>query len=90
MRKERIGLESGHSGVPYRNQVRERKGHQVSNREGGDGRKHERVPFPRGFAHQPCGDSFDAICNRIALLHEVSDVEVSTSRNVCRRYVHVG
>lgn len=52
--------------------------------------KHVRVPFPRRFANQPRGDCFDAIRNRIALLDKVSDVDISTSRDVCRRYVNVG
>ena len=52
--------------------------------------KHVRVPFPRRFTDQPCGDCFDTIRNCIALLDEVSDIDVSASRDECRRNVNVG
>ena len=51
--------------------------------------KHVRVPFPRRFTDQPRGDCFDTIRDCIALLDKVSDVDVSTSRDECRRYVNV-
>ena len=51
---------------------------------------HVRIPFPRRFADQSRGDCFDTIRNCIALLDEVSDIEVSTSRDECRRNVNVG
>jgi len=51
--------------------------------------EHIRIPFPRRFTNQPRGDCFDTIRNCIALLDEVSDIDVSTSRDECRRYVDV-
>ncbi len=52
--------------------------------------KYVRVPFPRRFTDQPRGDCFDTIRNCIALLDEVGDIDVSASRDECRRYVNVG
>jgi hypothetical protein len=51
--------------------------------------KHVRVPFPRGFTNQPRGDCFDTVRNCIALLDEVSNIDVGTSCDECGRYVDV-
>jgi len=74
MRKDRIGLESRYQSPRARTDSGRTKGTRSGIERGGGDGKHVRVPFPRRFTNQPCGDSFDAIRNRVALFYEIGNV----------------